>query len=227
MQVEILGTRGNIPLSSRAHARHSGILIDDRLLLDLGESSYLRRRPTHIFITHLHPDHAALSRRDVALAAETYVPELCRAIPEAKVISGPVRAGAHRVVPVPTRHSVHVRSVGYVVEKGRRRIFYSSDLFSIHPRYRSRLGRLDLVITDGSFIRRGGLVRVDAATGRRFGHAGIPDLVAFFSPFTRRIVITHFGGWFYSDIAASRRRIAALSDGARVTAARDGMVVVV
>lgn len=227
MRVEILGTRGNIPLSARAHARHSGILIDGRLLLDLGETSYLRRRPKHIFITHLHPDHAALLRSEVALAAETYVPEPCRALPQAKVISGLVRAGAHRVVPVPTRHSVHVRSVGYVVEKGRRRIFYSSDLFSIHPRYRSRLGRLDLVITDGSFIRRGGFVRVDAATGRRFGHAGIPDLVAFFRPFTSRIVITHFGSWFYSDIAASRRRIAALSDGGRVIAARDGMVVVV
>jgi hypothetical protein len=97
-------------------------------------------------------------------------------------------------------------------------------MVSIHRRYHARLGELDLVITDGSFMRRGGLVRRDPATGKPFGHAGIPDLVDFFQRFTRRIVITHFGSWFYADIADSIRRIARLSDGAEVSAARDGMV---
>jgi hypothetical protein len=54
-----------------------------------------------------------------------------------------------------------VRSCGFVVESARRRVFYSSDLLGIRPRYWRRLGRLDAVITDGSFIRRGGLVRRD------------------------------------------------------------------
>ncbi|MDQ3948990.1 MAG: hypothetical protein M3282_01460 [Gemmatimonadota bacterium] len=68
-------------------------------------------------------------------------------------------------------------------------------------------------------------MRSDPASGRRFGHAGIPDLVEFFRRFTRRIVITHFGSWFYKDIAASVRQIASLGDGVRVSAARDGMVI--
>jgi ribonuclease BN (tRNA processing enzyme) len=225
MRIEILGTRGNVLVSAAGHARHSGILVDGRILLDLGESSYLRKRPRYIFITHLHADHAAFLAGDLAVDARTFVPERCRLFPGATVISGPLRAGAHRVIPVPTQHSVHVRSMGYIVERGGHRLFYSSDLFALHPRYRARLGRLDLVITDGSFIRRGGLVRIDSATRRRFGHAGIPDLVRFFSRFTGRIVITHFGSWFYADIAASRRKIASLSDGASVSAARDGMVV--
>lgn len=98
--------------------------------------------------------------------------------------------------------------MGYVVEAGGRRVFFSSDLVSIERRYHRRLGPLDLVITDGSYIRRGGLVRID-----------------FFRPFTSRIVITHFGSWFYRNIAASIRRIASFGDGVRTSAARDGLVI--
>jgi hypothetical protein len=98
-------------------------------------------------------------------------------------------------------------------------------MISIHRRYYSRLGRLDLVITDGSFMRRGGLVRHDPTSGKRFGHAGIPDLVTFFRRFTRRIVIAHLGSWFYDDVAASIRRSEALGNGARVSVAWDGMII--
>jgi ribonuclease BN (tRNA processing enzyme) len=215
VRLEILGTRGNIPVSAPGYARHSGVLIDARILLDLGETAYLRRRPTHIFITHLHPDHAVLLPNAVP-GAQVYVPER---------MSRSVRVGSYRITPVPTVHSLKVRSVGYVVQKRRQRVFYSSDLVSIERRYHRRLRRLDLVITDGSYMRRGGLVRIDPATGRRFGHAGIPDLIEFFRRFTRRIVITHFGSWFYKDIAASTRRIAEHGDGVEVSAARDGLVI--
>jgi hypothetical protein len=68
-------------------------------------------------------------------------------------------------------------------------------------------------------------VRHDPVTGKRFGHAGIPDLVEFFSRFTRRIVFTHFGSWFYANIAESIKKISSMSDGVRVSAARDGMVI--
>jgi hypothetical protein len=141
------------------------------------------------------------------------------------MMSRPVRSGPYRIVPVPTIHSLAVRSMGYVIQKGARRVFFSSDLVSIERRYHRRLRRLDLVITEGSYLRRGGLVRTDPASGRRFGHAGIPDLIELFRPFTRRIVITHFGSWFYRDIPASIRRIASLGDGVRTSAARDGLVI--
>jgi phosphoribosyl 1,2-cyclic phosphodiesterase len=225
MRLKILGTRGNILPSAPRYARHSGILVDSRILLDLGETAFLRYRPRHIFITHLHPDHATFPRIPVVTSAEVFLPEPAPGLPAARVISGPVRCGAHRIVPVPTVHSFKVRSVGYVVEAGGRRVFFSSDLVSIERRYHRRLRRLDLVITEGSYIRRGGLVRIDPASGRRFGHAGIPDLVEFFRPFTPRIVFTHFGSWFYKDIAASVRRIASLGDGVRTSAACDGLVI--
>jgi glyoxylase-like metal-dependent hydrolase (beta-lactamase superfamily II) len=225
MRLKFLGTRGNILPAAPGYARHSGILVDARILLDLGEAAYLRYRPQHIFISHLHPDHAAFLRNEVVTDAEIYVPEPARKMPTARVVTRTVRCGPYRIVPVPTEHSRTVRSVGYVVERGRRRVFYSSDLVSIDRRYHRRLGRLDLVITEGSYLRRGGLVRTDPASGRPFGHTGIPNLIELFRPFTSRIVVTHFGSWFYKDIAAARRRIASLGDGIRTSAARDGLVV--
>jgi phosphoribosyl 1,2-cyclic phosphodiesterase len=225
MRLKVLGTRGDIVPSAPGFARHSGILVDGRILLDLGEAAYLRYRPQQIFISHLHPDHAAFLRTTVVTDAEIYLPEPTRQLPTARVTSRPVRSGSYRIVPVPTVHSLKVRSVGYVVQKGRRRVFFSSDLVSIQRRYQSRLRRLDLVITEGSYLRRGGLVRIDPPTGRPFGHTGIPNLIELFRPFTSRIVITHFGSWFYRDIPASIRQIAALGDGVRTSAARDGLVI--
>lgn len=225
MRVEVLGTRGNIPLSAPKYARHAGVLIDGAILLDLGERSYLRRHPRQVFITHLHPDHAAFLTTRAIPECPLYLPERSPTVPTATIVSRPLHVGAHRIVPVPTEHATHARSLGYIVERGRRRVFYSSDMISIHRRYYARLGRLDLVITDGSFMRRGGLVRHDPTTGKRFGHAGIPDLVAFFRRFTRRIVVVHYGSWFYADVAGSIRRIESLGNGVRVTAASDGMII--
>ena len=222
MRIEILGTRANVAARAPRHGRHAGVLVGASILLDLGEMAYLRRRPRHVFISHLHPDHAAFLETKAVPRAALYVPEYSSLVPWAKIVRRPVRIGAYRVAPIPTEHAVNARSVGFLVERGRHRVFYSSDMISIPRRYRARLGRLDLVITDGSFMRRGGLVRTDRRTGKRFGHAGIPDLVEFFGRFTRRIVFTHFGSWFFADIDGAVRRISALSDGVRVSAARDG-----
>jgi hypothetical protein len=121
-------------------------------------------------------------------------------------------------------HSVHVRSVGYIIQKDGKSVFYSSDMISIDRRHHRKLRGLDLVVTEGSFIRRGGMVRRDAKSGAEFGHAGIPDLVDFFRDFAPRVIITHFGSWFYRNTPAAIRQIEALGNGVRVTAAHDGMV---
>jgi len=223
MRLTILGTRGNIEGSAPGHVKHSGILVDDRLLFDVGEKQYLRYAPKYIFITHFHPDHVVLDPHDLPKHTLIYAPEADPGLPMIRRISHAVRIGSYNVTPVPTVHSQRVKSVGYVVERGGQRIFYSSDMVKIKPRYHKLLANLDLVITDGSFIRAKGLIRVDARTGRPFGHNGIPELVNFFSQFTSCIVITHFGTWFYNDLAASRRKLESLGDGVRVLAAYDGM----
>ncbi|MGZ5154636.1 MAG: MBL fold metallo-hydrolase, partial [Burkholderiales bacterium] len=212
--------------SALSAAANSGILIDGELLVDLGELAYLDYLPGYIFIMHLHADHVAFMDAHVEITAQVYVPEPTSRLPAAHVISGPVHVGSFKVIPVPTIHSNRTHSVGYVVETKGRRLFYSSDMVSIEPQYQRRLRHLDLVITDGSYMRKGGLVRIDPNSGGRYGHAGIPDLVEFFRPLAKHILITHFGSWFYKDIETSIRKVEALSDAVHhVVAAYDGLTI--
>jgi ribonuclease BN (tRNA processing enzyme) len=225
MRITILGTRGNVTPSAPKHTRRSGILVDGQLLLDLGEATYLKYRPRYVFISHLHPDHAVFMTTNVRPSARIYVPEATSRLADACVLSRPISVDSYRIVPVPTVHSNRARSVGYVVESHDRSFFYSSDMVWIEPRYHRRLRHLDLVITEGSYMRKGGFVRIDRETGAYYGHAGIPDLVEFFQRFSRRIVISHFGSWFYKNIDASIRRVESLGDGVRVIAAHDGLTI--
>jgi ribonuclease BN (tRNA processing enzyme) len=227
MRLTILGTRGNIERSAPGYSKHSGILVDDRILLDAGERDYLRLRPQFVFITHLHPDHAAIRADDVPKGTSIYAPECARTLPMIQVISKPAHVNGYNVIPVPTVHSQRVKSVGYVVERNGKRFLYSSDLVEIQPRFHHLLQDLDLVITDGSFIRPHGLIRKEVRTGLAIGHNGIPDLVRFFRRYTRLIVITHFGTWFFKDIAQARRKIESLRNGIHVLAAHDGMQLVI
>jgi len=221
MHVKILGTRAHIELTAPGHALHSGVLIDD-VLFDLGERSYLDLRPSAVFLTHLHEDHAFFVNDDRAmLDPPVFAPQSWNGH-SLKVIRGTVEVGGMRVTPIPTVHSQSVRSCAYLVEKDLARVLYTGDLVSIQERYRDRIPELDLVITDGSFIRRGGLVRRDPGTGRPFGHTGIPDLVETFTPLARQIVFIHLGSWFYKDIPASVRQIRELTRGTPVDVAEDG-----
>jgi ribonuclease BN (tRNA processing enzyme) len=222
--ITILGTRGNIESTARRYSRHSGILVDRLILLDAGEREYLKLHPKYVFITHLHPDHAALKAHDIHKGIEIYAPESSPRLPMIRIVSHPVRVGAYTVTPIPTVHSQRVKSVGYLVENDGERFLYTSDLVKIKPRFHRLLGSgLDLVVTEGSFIRSKGLIRKDTKTGLPIGHNGIPDLVRFFGRYTNRIVITHFGTWFYKDIAESRRTIELFGNGVEVIAAYDGM----
>jgi ribonuclease BN (tRNA processing enzyme) len=222
MRIEILGTRGHIEVSAPGHELHSGVLMDD-VLFDLGERQYLDRSPRAVFITHFHEDHAFFLNEEGDIGVPVYAPERL-ARHDIKVVRSAVELDGMRVTPVPTNHSVKVRSCAYLVEKDLQRVLYTGDLISIQRRYRDRLPDLDLVITEGSFIRRGGLVRMDPETGRPHGHTGIPDLVSFFAPLARKIVITHLGSWFFHDIPAAVQKIESLGIEGQITVAEDGMV---
>jgi len=224
MRVEVLGTRGHIESSAPRHMLHSGVLMDD-VLFDLGERQYLDRSPSAVFITHFHEDHAFFVNDDGAeIGVPMYAPERL-AGREMKVIRSTVEVDGMTVTPVPTRHSENVRSCGYLVEKDLQRVLYTGDLFAIPERFRDRLADLDLAIIEGSFIRRGGLVRRDPRTGRPHGHTGIPDLVDLFAPIATRIVVTHFGSWFFKDMDGARKRIESLGPEGKVIVAEDGMVI--
>jgi glyoxylase-like metal-dependent hydrolase (beta-lactamase superfamily II) len=138
VRVKILGTRGNIEVSAPGRIKHSGILVDDRLLLDAGEKEYLKYRPRWIFITHLHSDHMALDAGEIPTDVPIYVPETSRSVPKAQIVSSEsVAVGPYTVTPVPTVHSHRVKSVGYVVQSGNERFFYSSDMVRIGSKHQS------------------------------------------------------------------------------------------
>lgn len=198
-------------------------MIDD-LLFDLGERSYLDRRPRAVFLTHLHADHAFFVEKDAAIDIPMFGPQARGPPSKVTQARSTVELDGFRITPIPTVHSNTVRSCAFMVEKDLSRVMYTGDLVSVQERYRDRIPDLDLVIADGSFMRRGGLVRRDEQ-GRRHGHTGIPDLVELFSPLAERIVVTHFGSWFYRDIEESVKHIEALSGRAKVEAAYDGMVI--
>jgi len=59
------------------------------------------------------------------------------------------------------------------------------------------LAELYAVITEGSFLHKGGMVRRDKTTGKLFGHKGIPDWINLFCDKTSLIIFMHFGAWFF------------------------------
>lgn len=152
-----------------------------------------------------------------------YAPQPSR-VQDLRIARGTIDIDKYQITAVPTDHSARVRSQGYLVEADLQRVLYTGDMISVKPRYRDRLPDVDLVITEGSFLRHGGIIRFDDK-GRAHGHNGIPELVDYFSGITDRILITHFGSWFFHDIPASIQAIEALSGKASVKAAHDGLVV--
>ena len=224
MVIKVLGTRGEIKESAPRHSRHSGLLVDGRLLFDLGEREFLDLRPWAVFITHLHPDHAFFVRRPVGIGVPVYAPETRTSTPEVKVFPGQMSFRGYSIRAIPTHHSFKVVSTAYLVEKGRRRLLYTGDLFWINKEYHPLLEGIDLVVTEASFIREGGMIRRHRASGIAYGHAGVPNLIELFGKFTKNILFTHFGAWFYEDARKSRRILAVLGrkKGVAVRAGYDG-----
>jgi ribonuclease BN (tRNA processing enzyme) len=208
MKIQILGTRGEIEPTAPYHARHSGVLIDDKLMFDLGEQEFLNYKPESVFITHLHPDHAFFVREVQPVfhfQTKIYAPEPYKTVP-IHVLNRSIICGSYTVTPIPTEHSIKVKSQAYIIQKGAIKILYTGDLFWIDKKYHKYLKNLDLVIAEASFIRKGGVIRRSKGRASQpFGHTGVPDLMRIFSPYTKRILFMHFGSWFY-ELGARKAR---------------------
>jgi ribonuclease BN (tRNA processing enzyme) len=228
MKLRILGTRGEIPVSAPTYERHSGMLVDDELLIDFGEASYAAYKPKAIVITHLHPDHAIFMRGPIAVPdTPIYAPER-KGLPFVTVLPPVLHLGDYAITAIPIRHSGKVRSRALLIEKEGKRMLYTGDMLSIDKKYLSQLGSLDCVVTEASTIRAGGIVRSNAS-GMSYGHAGVPDLITLFAPHTKRIVLTHFGSWFVKDVRAGKLALAKLKKnlGVDVIVAHDGFELIV
>jgi ribonuclease BN (tRNA processing enzyme) len=224
MKVKILGTRGKIPQSALRHRNYSGILLDEKILVDAGQEEDLKYKPEAIVFTHFHPDHAFFVFNEEIFKPEIplFGPEALELVPDLKVVTKAFSIGKYEFTPVPVIHALRLKSLGYIIKKGKIRIFITGDVAWIEKANLQDLPKVDLVITEASFLRKGGMIR--RKNDQIFGHTGIPDLLRLLGPLTSRIALTHFGGWFFKDISESRKKLKALeTDDLEIIPAYDGM----
>lgn len=211
LSVITLATKGNIKEHRPYYAKHSGVLIDSSILLDFGEKEFLKNKPTAIFITHFHSDHACFVEEKIGpIECPVYAPCPFEKMPEVRVLKKPTQVNGFKILPISTVHSHKVLSQGYLVEGKGKRIFYSGDIVEIEKKHLNKLKKLDAVITEASFFRKGGMVRT--IDSQRSGHMGIKELLELFRPYTNRIIFNHFGSWFMKDVREARKKIKALGD---------------
>ena len=211
MDIKVLGTRGQIKPSAPYHSRKSGVLIDNKILLDCGEAEFLEHKPSHILITHLHPDHAFfINEMPWQTDIPIYAPEKFEDV-NITVTNKTFTIDGYRITPIPTIHSIKVQSNAYLIEHDGKKILYTGDMIWIEKKYQEKLPQLDLVITEASFIDTGGMVRRNKETGQIYGHTGVPDLIKTFKKVTNTILFVHFGSWFYKDMEKSRKKFEELA----------------
>ncbi len=105
---------------------------------------------------------------------------------------------------------MRVQSQAYLVIKDGVSILYTGDLVWIDKEYHPLFDRVDLIVTEASFLEEGGRIQKDQGTGKLYGHNGIPNLIRLFRPHTNKILLTHFGNWFFQNIKASREKLSNL-----------------
>ena len=231
MKIIFLGTLGEIEEICPGHKKKSGILFvkdGKKLLVDCGDSSHLETNPDYIFITHFHPDHyLGLENRSL----EIYTSKICtRDLPEdlsvklKTIDSG--KLGPFKVQTFPTIHSKKVHSVALKVDN----VLYTSDLIGFSNGAKKDRDKIfqgvDFVIGDGSFIKKGGMVRRDPDTGEIYGHTGIPNIVKWCEEQNvKALFITHFGEWFTKDPKKGIEKLQSLSKTLKILPARDGLEV--
>lgn len=224
MQVRILGTRGKIPQSAPKHSNYSGILIDQKILVDVGESQYMDHNPEAILFTHYHPDHAffVFDQQEFDPDLPVFGPEKHELIPRVQVRSETYQLGPYTVTPFPVIHALHLRSLGYLIEKGTKKLIITGDVAWVEKNTLQHLPRVGLIITEASFIRKGGMIR--RKDDHIFGHTGIPDLVRILGPLSSQIAFVHYGSWFFKDIKEARQQLLSFeNDDLKIIPTFDGM----
>ena len=226
MKIEVLGTRAKIKPSAPGYKNHTGFLLDDRILLDVGEESFLNRKPEAIVFTHFHPDHAYFILENEVFSPKIphYGPEPYHLTPRLKIIQEEFDLKGYLFTPVPVIHALRLNSFGYVVEKDGKRIFFTGDVAWIEKQYLEDLGKMDLVITEATFLRKGG--RINRSGNNIYGHTGVPNLIRLLSPLSSRIVFTHFGEWFFEEVENGPGKIRELQkEGLELITAYDGFTI--
>ena len=224
MKIKILGTRGKIEPSAPKHIRHTGFLIDDKILVDVGEPEYMENNPEAIVFTHFHPDHAffVFKKEKITPEIPLFGPEENELIPKLQVVKKKFSIHGYSFTPIPVIHALRLKSLGYIIEKGGKRVFITGDVAWIEKANLQDLPKMDLVITEATFIKKGG--RINRKADKIFGHTGVPNLIHLLGPLTSKIAFCHYGNWFFEDVQESKRMIKSLQEEAELIPTYDGQV---
>lgn len=225
MKIEILGTRAKIEAFAPKHKNHSGFLIDDKILIDVGEAEFLNKDPEAIIFTHFHPDHAFFVAKQEIFKSKIphFGPEAHELIPQLKVITETFEIEGYKFTPLPVIHALRLKSLAYLVEKDEKKIFFTGDVAWIEKAHLQTFPKVDCIFTEATFIKKGG--RINRKNDKIFGHTGVPDLIRIFKPYTDKICFTHFGNWFMADPEKGKAAIKAQeSEEIDLIPGEDGMV---
>ncbi len=137
MQLTFLGTRGEIPLCSYEHRRHSALLIETgnaRIMIDCG-TDWLDAldpiAPDVILLTHAHADHAAGLAQGApcpVYATQETISRLSRfPVNDWRLLEHrhAVKLGKARFEAFPLQHSINAPAVGFRVSEAGQHVFYS------------------------------------------------------------------------------------------------------
>ena len=223
MKIKVLGTRGKIEPSAENYKNHTAFLIDNKILVDVGEAHYMEHNPEAVVFTHFHPDHAYFveTKEKFAPKIPLFGPEEQDFAPGLQVVDGEFNIGEYSFRPVPVLHALRLKSLGYIIEKGGKKIFITGDVAWIEKADLEHVGSLDAVFTEATFLRKGG--RIHKKKDRIFGHTGVPDLVRILGPLTDKIIFSHYGNWFFEDPEKSVQQLKAQADDPVIIPAHDGM----
>ena len=223
MKIKILGTRGKIKPSAPAHENHTGILIDERLLIDVGERKYMEHNPEAVVFTHFHPDHAYFVPEQELFQPKIplFGPEEHELIPKLNVINGKFGWEEYSITPFPVIHALRLKSLGYVIQKGQKKLLITGDVAWIEKKNIEELPKVDFIITEASYINKGG--RINRKGDAIFGHTGIPDLLRLLRPLSERFAFLHYGSWFFNGIEKNKQKIKDLDSSIEIIPTHDGM----
>lgn len=234
MKITFLGTRANIDVRSRAHKRHSSLLVETgrgRIMLDCGADwidGVHHIAPDAILITHAHPDHAA------GLSAGAPCPVYATGETQRLLAHYPVKTWRTvttarasnicgvRVRTFPVVHSLLAPAVAFRVESPGKAVLYCPDVVSILDAEAALKG-VSLYIGDGSSIVRPLVRRRGDAL---FGHTTIRAQIGWCAKAgVPAAIFTHCGQAILKDPRPAAARVAAMAreKGVRARIARDGM----
>jgi len=211
LEIIFLGTKGEIQERSARSTHHSSFLLvykTTRLLIEFGtnfsQADLDKHKPTHIIITHAHPDHAFGLLNKEKVSAELLLPQVVLEnlkkkrdfkLTEHKTFSSVITAGDLTIKLFKTWHSTIAPSHGLIIVAGRKKIVYPSDVAWI-PNMQDVLKDTWLYIGDASYFSGKSNIRKvgDVLTG----HAPMNVQLSWCQRHhVKNVIFTHFGSWAF------------------------------